>query len=839
MTRRQANNDEDPDELDKPGLSPVVDVIAGGMAVRALIDSGATTNLLHIGAYKRMPNPPLMTSFAGNLLLTNGKKTPVVGRTKIKVKVGSINDELPVLMLDEMNPELIIGSRTMEEFGCSLDFDSNQFWTGKGEGSAVPVEMIPLQDPTRFEKCQTATEADDGHRHDQTPSADCLLTPAHATRGAQHYPFQPVGSPKVPGEQQETTTPTVTQTVQSVGWEYDSDVERILQLTAPDMEDGPRERLRELVCKYRDVFALRDSELGTTDLVEHHIVTTDSKPIKIPAHRISPAKLHIVEEEVTSMLERGVIQSSSSPYSAPIVLVKKKDGSTRFCVDYRALNSVTIKDAFPIPKIAQTFDALRGAKFFSSMDLASGYWQVPIAEEDRHKTAFVTPDGGLYEYLKMPFGLPNAPGTFQRLMNELFRRHLWKWELIFLDDVLVYRENEEDHLQRLEMVFQTLRQANLKLKPKKCRLFQKQVVFLSHVISADGVSPDPEKVSTVSDWPVRKTVKQVRSFVGFCNYHRRFIKDFAKIAQPLHELTKKQARFNWTVECQLAFDRLRFELTTAPMLQFPKYDSPFIVDTDASNESLGAVLSNIVDVVEQPIVYASRTLSRTEANYSTTEREALAVVQSLKWFRPYVWGLKFIVRTDHASLHWLFRQNSDGQTFRMLQHLQEYDFQVVHRAGNRHANAGGLSRMLEDELPEWQPGKLEEALGTCPEPKSLEKALKDLGHDAEPTQAVRSGGTTGPEEARITWSRTQSNVRELQEKDEAIAQILYWVQDGTNKDRPSLGTNLVTRAEATKYGEEVLGYWSHWDELLIKDGLLYRRKENAEGDLLQLVVPGL
>ena len=165
------------------------------------------------------------------------------------------------------------------------------------------------------------------------------------------------------------------------------------------------------------------------------------------------------------------------------------------------------------------------------MDLASGYWQV---EEDRHKRAFVTPDGGIYEYLKMPFGLSNAPGTFQRLINELFRRHLWKWVLIFLDDVLVYSENEEDHLQRLEMVFQTLRQANLKLKPKKCRLFQKQVTFLSPVISVDDVSPDPEKVSAVSDWPVPKTVKQVRSFVGFCNYYRRFIKDFAKIAQPLH-----------------------------------------------------------------------------------------------------------------------------------------------------------------------------------------------------------------------------------------------------------------------------------------------------------------
>ena len=302
------------------------------------------------------------------------------------------------------------------------------------------------------------------------------------------------------------------QTVQSVGWDFDSDVDEILQLTAPDIEDGPRERLREMVCKYRDVFALRDSELGTTDLVEHHIVTTDSKPIKIPAHRIAPVKLHKVEEEMTSILERGVKQPSNSRYSDPIVLVKK-DGSTPFCADYRALNSVTAKDAFPIPKIAQTFDALRGATYFSSMDLASGYWLVPTAEEDRHKTAFVTPDGGLYEYLKMPFGLSNAPGTFQRLMNKVFRRHLRKCVLIFLDDVLVYSENEEEHLERLQLVFETVRQANLKLKPKKCRLFQKRVVFLSHVISSDSVSLDPKKIIAIGNWPVPKTVKQVKSFV--------------------------------------------------------------------------------------------------------------------------------------------------------------------------------------------------------------------------------------------------------------------------------------------------------------------------------------
>ena len=264
-----------------------------------------------------------------------------------------------------------------------------------------------------------------------------------------------------------------------------------------------------------------------------------------------------------------MIRRSKSPYSAPIVLQTKKDGSWRFCVDYRKLNEATVKDAFPIPKIHQTFDALNGQKYFSSLDLASGYWQAPEAEEDQHKTAFVNPDGGFYEYVMMPFGLSNAPGTFQRLMNGLFREHLWKWALVFLDDVLVYSKCEEDHFSHLKATFQLLREADLKLKPKKCRLVQREVTYLSHIIRNEGIQVDPKKVGVVEKWPVPTTLKGIRSFLGFCNYYRRFVKDFAGIASPLSALRKKRVPFIWTDECQTAFDRLRKELITAPVLDFP------------------------------------------------------------------------------------------------------------------------------------------------------------------------------------------------------------------------------------------------------------------------------
>ena len=443
----------------------------------------------------------------------------------------------------------------------------------------------------------------------------------------------------------------------------DEDIEKILELAAPGVTGAERDRLADLVRSYRDVFALTDAELGRTNLVTHRIDTGDTVPIKIPPHRTAPAKMSIIRDEVKSMLEKGVIRPSKSPYGAPIVLQTKKDGSWRFCVDYRKLNDATVKDAFPIPKIHQTFDALNGQKYFSSLDLASGYWQLPVAEEVRHKTDFVTPDGGFYEYVMMPFGLSNAPGTFQRLMNELFREHLWKWALVLLDDVLIYSKCEEDHFSHLKATFQLPREANLKLKPKKCRLVQREVTYLSHIIGIEGIQVDPKKVEVVEKWPVPTTVKGIRSFLGFCNYYSRFVKDFDGIASPLSALTKKMVPFIWTDECQTAFDRLRKELITAPVLEFPDNTRTFILDTDASNTSLGAVLSNVINGEERPLVYASRVMSKTETNYSTTEREALAVVQAVKWFKSYIWGVKFVLRTDHSSLQWLFKQKEpDGMT---------------------------------------------------------------------------------------------------------------------------------------------------------------------------------
>lgn len=309
-----------------------------------------------------------------------------------------------------------------------------------------------------------------------------------------------------------------------------------LDLSDTTLTEAQQDQLRALVAEYRDIFALSPEELGRTGLVRHRIETGANQPIRQRPYRVSESQRGLIEEHVTDMLNRGIIQPSVSPWSSPIILVKKKDGTDRFVIDYQRLNSVTRKDSYPLPRIDDALDALNGTKFFSSMDLMSGYWQVEMEPESREHTAFIT-YGGLYEFLVLPFGLTGAPSTYQRLMECVLRNLTYKICLIYLDDILVYSRTFKDHLCHLRQVFDRLRHANLKLKPSKCKFACPQVKYLGHVVSPEGIAPDDDKISAVRDFPRPHNVKTVRSFLGLANYYRRFIKDFAKIASPFKSVT--------------------------------------------------------------------------------------------------------------------------------------------------------------------------------------------------------------------------------------------------------------------------------------------------------------
>lgn len=454
-----------------------------------------------------------------------------------------------------------------------------------------------------------------------------------------------------------------------------------------------RQVIAKLLNEYSDVFASGDQDMGLTDLVKHSIeVEPGARPIKQAPRRLGPEKEAEVDKQIQQLTHQGIIEPATGAWSSPVVLVKKKDGSWRFCVDYRRLNAVTVHDAHPLPRIDESLDALAGSQYFSTLDLMSGYWQVPLDEDARDKAAFCT-RGGLWRWKVLPFGLTAAPATFQRLMERVMHGLHWKSLLLYLDDVIVIGKDFQDQYEHLKEVLTRLRSAGLKLKPSKCHLFQTEVRYLGHVVSKQGVATDPEKTTAIADWPIPRNVSELRGFLGTVGYYRQYVNNFASKSRPLTKLTGKHEKFQWTIECQNAFDVLKQSLLTAPVLGYPDAALEYILDTDASLEGVRAVLSQVQAGHERVISYYSRALSPAERNYCVTRRELLAVVKAVIHFRPYLYGREFRVRTDHASLLWLCRRTTpSAQIARWIEILSEFNFSIEYRAGTKHGNADGLSR---------------------------------------------------------------------------------------------------------------------------------------------------
>eukprot|EP00055_Hartaetosiga_balthica_P017772 m.122942 g.122942 ORF g.122942 m.122942 type:complete len:966 (+) comp9398_c1_seq1:1052-3949(+) len=466
-----------------------------------------------------------------------------------------------------------------------------------------------------------------------------------------------------------------------------------MKTSSSSSSEGNNEFATWVLREYKDLFPEDlPSRLPPRRNVDHEIVVIPgSQPTARRYYRMSPSELCELRKVIDDLLEKGLIRPSSSAYAAPVLFVKKSDGTLRFCCDYRALNKITVKNRYPIPDMHELLDRLQGAQFFSKLDLRSGYHQLRVAEGDVEKTAFTTRYGA-YEWLVLPFGLCNAPASFQRLMNDGLREFLDKFVIVYLDDILIYSPSFEEHQEHVRLVLDRLREMELYCKPSKCDFGLTSVEFVGHIVAHNEVRMDPKKLTAVKEWPEPKDIKQLRSFLGFCNFYRRFIKSFASIAEPLTDLLRKNGKeFKWMERQQVSFVKLKEEMTSAPVLCIPDARKPFQLHTDASGTCLGAVLSQD----GHPVAYLSGKLTGAQLNYDVREKELLALITALQKWRHYLLDAEVTAYTDHQSLRYLKTQDKLSRRLcRWMDLIEEYsNLTIVYTQGKENIVADALSRI--------------------------------------------------------------------------------------------------------------------------------------------------
>ena len=615
--------------------------------------------------------------------------------------------------------------------------------------------------------------------------------------------------------------------------------------SAENLNIQQRNRLKNVLIKTKKYFATSDDDYGYTDKVEHDIDTGDVPPIRQKCRPPAHALRDIEDEEIEKMLKNDQIEPSNSPWASPVVLVKKKDGSTRFCIDYRKLNAVTIKDAYPLPNIQDCINTLQDGKYFCTIDLKSGYWHVRMSQRAAERSAFVCRQG-LFQWKVMPFGLCNAPATFERLMETVLKGHQWKTCLVYLDDVIIFGNTFEQCAKRTEEIITCLGEAGLKLKAKKCILFQERVAFLGHIISAKGVETDPDKVTQIKNWPRPKEglrlgarkipfVTQIKQFLGICSYYRKFIPKFAVIAEPLQVYTRDGADLTWTPEAEIAFNRLKECLVTSPILAYPQRGKRYYIDTDACNFAMGAVLSQLDENgKEHPIIYMSKTFSGAERNYCIWRKEFISCVKALKTFEPYIIGQDVILRTDNIAVTRMMKMEQlSPQSANLVAYVDQLGVKIVHRKGKEHVVPDVLSRKPENynelvdshrckQCTPGSEGKVSVETQTEPNEDSIKvnrvqtRTMTRHGDDPDNINLYIEG-----------WQ--QDKFQEAMEKDIDMKTFRKHKSDNPDK-RPDFNS-----ISGCSYHFKVM--WGDWNSFYIKNNLIYRDRLKNDIPHTQLVLP--
>ena len=595
---------DDPIEIDLTNTS-TIPISIGVDTVTCLIDTGATINLIsdqYLEANQLLRKIPKSDSKIVSAKVADGGKLVITGCVHVPIVIAGKPFTVPFHVAQGLSCNVILGVQFLNAQNVTIDFGRSKLKIHRKNQLRIIKQVdIPARSQTVFYarvknfvppgiigQCNTGRNVQSlgvliantisVTQTSKSGSNVIVLAMNLSDNPVTLYPRTKIGTFHIVDSSDITDLTNFDNSLEECEikiencFECDGSSDEILKKVdiEASLSQDQNGQLSSLFNEYSDIFQTKDSKPGFYDKVRHGINTGNNPPVRSRPYRHSPLLQQTIREHVKKMLKDGVISESTSPFASPIVMVKKKSGDYRFCVDFRALNRITERDTFPLPNITDTFDHLDMQRplFFSTLDMASGYWQIALEDDAKKKTAFITQDG-LFEFNVMPFGLHNAPCTFQRTMQEVLRGLHWKICLVYLDDIIVYSHSFADHLKHLRQVFDKFREANLKLKPKKCAFAKDKIKYLGHIVSSDGIATDPDKIKVVREYPKPKTVSEVRSFLGFTGYYRRYIKDCSKIAHPLTALTRKNAKFVWSQECDEAFQLLKQHLVEPPILAFP------------------------------------------------------------------------------------------------------------------------------------------------------------------------------------------------------------------------------------------------------------------------------
>jgi RNase H-like domain found in reverse transcriptase/Reverse transcriptase (RNA-dependent DNA polymerase)/Integrase zinc binding domain/Chromo (CHRromatin Organisation MOdifier) domain len=683
---------------------------------RILIDNGANTQYVGIQTCKRMGGViTQLKEQPRSVQVGDGRYASVVGACRIPVAIGAYRGFVTALVLDQFSSEfdLVLGESWLKAYKAQLNYGAYSAMRLRVANRVVVIRIGQRGSRTAGLNALVPTSYRKALREGSVP-ADLMTTPnqlkkALKQNNGKYFMInvryrerqdETVALAQFSSIAAQTTKDGRTEvmvTPEAVPFDHPLDTAGVYSAEPSSVKAiGGKVvvdelRIRALLDQYKDVFpeGLPPGMPPNRKVVHPIPLEPTAKPSYRPMYRLSPEEKEECENQVKDLLDKGLIQPSSSPWGAPVLFVPKPNGKLRMCCDFRMLNKQTIKNKFPLPRIDDLLDLLHGKKVFSSLDLQSGYWQIALRPEDMRKTAFNT-HFGHFEYKVMCFGLANAPATFQSLMNDIFKDYLGKFVVVYLDDILIYSDNPEQHMRHLELVLQRLRQHKLYAQLAKCDFGLSELKFLGHIIGEFGVKPDPAKVQVVQDWPEPTNAAELRSFLGLAQYFRKFIQGYAQVASGMYDLLKANAVFNFSDTHRKAFEQLKYSLANAPVLNAPDFSQQFELWTDASTHGIGSVLMQ----QGHPVAYESRKLSSAEFNYTTTEQELLAVVHSLKVFRPYLQS-KFTTQifTDHRALEWLLtKQDVSRREARWLEEISRYNLRLSYIPGRTNV-ADPISRI--------------------------------------------------------------------------------------------------------------------------------------------------